>query len=129
MTAKTSNKIALHRMFDALSPPHRRRIRVLVSERNPREEDEFSVEGLASEDEDDDLELLAIERYHAHRPKLAEAGYIEWDRDTYIICRGPKFDEIAPLRRLMDDHQDELPKGWPGTSACTLPTDDCHCNY
>ncbi|ADB63403.1 hypothetical protein Htur_4616 (plasmid) [Haloterrigena turkmenica DSM 5511] len=51
--------------------------------------------------------------YHMHLPKLAEASYIEWDKDTHTIRRGPNFDEIVPLLRLMADHEDELPAGWP----------------
>lgn len=51
--------------------------------------------------------------YHVHLPKLAEAGYIEWNKDTHTIRRGPNFDEIAPLLRLMAEHEDKLPAGWP----------------
>jgi len=102
---------SLDRIFDALRHPYRRRILLLVSEHNPRGEDEFGVEDLATED--DDLELLTAELYHRHLPKLAESGYIEWDEDERTIRRGPKFDEIAPLLRLMHDHRDELPNGWP----------------
>ncbi|WP_436928130.1 DUF7344 domain-containing protein [Halosimplex amylolyticum] len=51
--------------------------------------------------------------YHVHLPKLAEAGYIAWDRDTNTIRRGPNFDEIGSLLRLMADHEDKLPAGWP----------------
>jgi len=102
---------ALDRMFDALRHPYRRRILLLVSEHNPREEDEFSVGDLATED--DDLELLTTELYHAHLPKLAESGYIDWDEETQTIRRGPNFEEVAPLLRLMTEHRDDLPDGWP----------------
>jgi len=98
-------------MFSTLSHPYRRRILLLVGEDNPREEGEFSVEALATED--DDRELLTTELYHTHLPKLAESGYIEWDEELHSVRRGPNFDEIAPLLRLMDDHRDELPDGWP----------------
>jgi hypothetical protein len=111
VTADGGTDRSLDRMFDALRHPYRRRILLLVSEHNPRDEDEFSVEDLATED--DDLELLTTELYHAHLPKLAEAGYIEWDEEKRTIRRGPNFDEIGPLLRLMTDHQDELPEGWP----------------
>ncbi|WP_433629501.1 winged helix-turn-helix domain-containing protein [Halomicrococcus sp. NG-SE-24] len=111
MTGDSAAPGSLDRIFDALSHPYRRRILLLVSEHNPRDEDEFSVVELATED--DDLELLTTELYHAHLPKLAESGYIEWDEDIHSIRRGPNFDEIAPLLRLMDDYQDELPEGWP----------------
>jgi len=102
---------SLDRMFEALRHPYRRRILLLVSEHNPRDEDEFNVEDLATES--DDLELLTTELYHVHLPKLAESEYIEWDEDGHTIRRGPNFDEIAPLLALMDEHQDELPNGWP----------------
>jgi len=106
-----AERSALDRMFDALSHPYRRRILLLVSEHNPRDEGEFSVDAL--ETADDDLELLTTELYHAHLPKLADSGYIEWNEDTHTIRRGPNFTEIAPLLRLMHEHQDELPDGWP----------------
>lgn len=50
---------------------------------------------------------------HVHLPKLAEAGYIEWDRDTGEIGRGPRFDEVEPLLDLIENHSDELPPDWP----------------
>lgn len=111
MTDGSAGSNSLSRMFDALKHPYRRRVLLLVSEDNPRGEDEFAVADLATED--DDLELLTTELYHAHLPKLAESGYIEWEGDTQTIRQGPNFDEIAPLLRLMSDHRDELPAGWP----------------
>ena len=100
-------------VFEALAHPYRRRILLLVAERNPRDENEVkvAVEDLATED--DDLELLTVELYHTHLPKLAEAGYVEWDEEGHTIRRGPNFETISPLIRLMDDHRDELPGGWP----------------
>lgn len=45
---------------------------------------------------------------HVHLPKLADAGYIEWDRDAHTVVKGPRFDEIRPLMTaiapLIDDH-------------------------
>lgn len=99
----------LDRMFDTLANPYRRRILGLVSERNPRSQDEFSVDDLGKDDD----ETLATELHHVHLPKLVNAGYIEWDEDTGTVRRGPNFDEIEPLLRLLDEHRDELPDGWP----------------
>ena len=101
----------LDRLFDALSHPYRRRILTLLAEANPRDEAEFSPEELVMDP--DDTELTTVALYHKHLPKLAEAGYIEWDRDTHAIRRGQRFDEVAPLIRLMRDHPDGLPGGWP----------------
>ena len=63
----------------------------------------------------DDATLTEVRTalYHVHLPKLVEAGYIAWDRDTHTIRRGPNVDEIAPVLRLMADHEDELSAGWP----------------
>lgn len=98
-------------MFDALTHPQRRRILMLVSEHNPRDEDEFVLKDITTED--DDLELLTTQLYHTHLPKLADAGYIEWDKEAHTIRQGPNFEEIAPLLRLMTDHQEDLPADWP----------------
>lgn len=101
----------LDELFDVLNHPYRRRILTLLDEHNPRREDEFSMDELSTED--DDLELFTTALYHTHLPRLADAGFIEWDRDEDVIRRGPRFDEVAPLIALMRDHEDELPVGWP----------------
>ena len=111
MNGKEDRSGTLDRLFEVLSHPYRRRILLLLSEVNPREEDEFSPADVATED--DDVDLLRTELFHSHLPKLEERGYIDWDRDTQTIRRGDRFDEIEPLIKLMHDHQDELPAGWP----------------
>ena len=102
---------SLDQVLDALSHPYRRRILSLVAQANPRDEAEFSPDDLLEDGVDSELQTVTL--YHNHLPKLAEAGYIEWDRDTHTIRRGRRFDEVAPLIRLMRDHRDELPGGWP----------------
>ena len=61
-------------------------------------------------DEIDDAELQLV---HNHLPRLEEAGYIEWDRDSGTISKGPRYDEIKPLLDLIENHADELPPDWP----------------
>lgn len=109
--ATAADGAALDSVFSALEHPYRRRILLLVSDRNPRDEAEFAVADLATED--DDRELLLTDLYHVHLPALADAGYLDWDRETNTVTRGPKFDDVAPVLRLLHDHQDELPAGWP----------------
>lgn len=60
-----------------------------------------------------DPDTIQLELEHKHLPKLEEAGYIEWDRETGDISTGPKFDEIEPLLELIEEHADELPPDWP----------------
>ncbi|WP_433633302.1 DUF7344 domain-containing protein [Halomicrococcus sp. NG-SE-24] len=98
-------------MLDVLSDSHRRRILLAVSDHNPRTEDEFTTESLASDE--DNLDHVKTHLHHVHLPKLADKGYIEWNPDTETIRRGSNFDEIAPLLQLMADHEDELPADWP----------------
>lgn len=92
-----------------LSHPHRRRIITRLHDPNPPDEAEFELEELASGDE---LDSEAIDLFHNHLPKLAEAGFINWNQEQQIVTRGPQFEEIAPLIDLMCAHQDELPADW-----------------
>lgn len=54
----------------------------------------------------------AIRLYHIHLPKLAAAGFIEWDREANKVEKGPQFEEIRPLLELMEEHRETLPDGW-----------------
>lgn len=101
----------LTEQFEQLSDPVRRRILVALANRNPRAGDEFTSEDFSVDGED--AERLKTALYHNHLPQLHESGFIDWDSDTNTVTRGPRFDEIAPLVGLLDDHADELPEGWP----------------
>lgn len=99
----------LGELLEILSHPHRRQIITRLHDRNPRDEDEFELEELAG---DDELENGTVDLIHNHLPKLAEAGFINWDQEQQIVTRGERFEEIAPLVDLMVAHQDELPANW-----------------
>lgn len=111
LVGRTADLRPMNQLFDALSHHYRRRVLVLLNDHNRHSERALGVEDLATED--DEPELLKRELHHTHLPKLDEAGYIEWDDETQTFWKGPMFDEIAPLLRQIDDHQDELPGGWP----------------
>lgn len=98
-------------VMDVLANEYRRRILVALLEHNPQDDDDPQVPGdidLA----DEDLETLRVHMTHTHLPKLEDSGFIEWDRDSHTIRKGPQFDEIQPLLKLMRNHADELPDGW-----------------
>ncbi|PCR91876.1 transcriptional regulator [Natrinema ejinorense] len=65
-----------------------------------------------TETTDEELEALLVEMEHTHLPLLEDYGFINWDRDTHEVTKGPKFDEIRPLLELMVNHRDELPDNW-----------------
>lgn len=102
---------ALSEVFEVLSHPFRRRILIRLHGRNPRDEAEFSADAMA--DDADEADSLPIELHHRHLPKLADAGFLDWDQSESVVTRGPRFEEIAPLIELMNDHREELPPGWP----------------
>jgi hypothetical protein len=94
------------RVLDALSAHHRRLI--LLELRAGRAE---HVTDVLLREGDEDTALLELE--HNHLPRLTEAGYVEWDRETGALSRGPNFSEVAPVLALLEDHADELPPDWP----------------
>jgi hypothetical protein len=80
-------------------------------EQNPQDDEDVNpLDTTAKPDADETV--LQSELVHSHLPKLEDMGYIEWDRDTGKIRKGPNWNEIAPLLELIHDHQDELPDGW-----------------
>lgn len=97
-------------LFDALANVHRRRVLVELLAHNPQRDTVRVPEDVR--DEEKALETLQEELYHTHLPKLEQAGFIRWNRETQQVMKGPRFDEIRPLLELMCDHADELPDDW-----------------
>jgi hypothetical protein len=101
MTQRTVGP-SLDATFDVLGDRYRRRLLAALSEREPRHAtDPLDAEGDAAE--------ARVEARHIHLPKLAEAGFVEWDRETNELWRGHRFDEVRPLLELLSAHDDELP--------------------
>jgi len=98
-------------VLDVLANRYRRRVLVALLEHNPQDEDDPQIPD-DLELADEELETLRIHMTHTHLPKLEEAEFIEWDRDSNSVRKGPRFDEIQPLLELMRDHADELPADW-----------------
>ncbi|WP_339104687.1 hypothetical protein [Haloterrigena salinisoli] len=89
-------------LFDALSDGQQRRILFALLER----------EGVDIDSPPDGIEerySAAVERRHVHLPKLEEYGFIEWDRRTDTVVRGPRFAEIEPMLRVVADNRELLP--------------------
>lgn len=92
--------------FKALNDPIRRGILEAVRSRNPR-----SVESFVPAHEDGHTVELQLQ--HTHLPYLDDTGLIDWNREEGTVVRGPAFDDIEPLLRVLATHQDELPGSWP----------------
>lgn len=97
--------------LDAIANLQRRKLLVALLEHNPIDDDDTPVV-IADDDAEAEAVKRLVEMKHVHLPKLEEYGFIEWDRDTHEVIKGPRFDEIRPLLELLADHEDELPSGW-----------------
>jgi len=58
--------------------------------------------------ESDALDNTDIELYHVHLPQLEAAGYIDWNRETGAVMKGPQYDEVETFLTLIENHADEL---------------------
>ncbi len=94
-------------MVDSLANVQRRKLLVALMDHNPQDDTPVAVVG-----SDEDAVGQLIEMQHIHLPKLAEYGFIDWDKESHEVAKGPKFDEIRPLLELLDDHAEELPPDW-----------------
>jgi predicted transcriptional regulator len=97
--------------LDVLANKYRRRVLVALLDHDPQSDYDSQILNditLGAED----LEALMIRMHHSHLPKLEEAGFIEWNQETNTVEKGPQFEEIRPLLRLMENHADELPRDW-----------------
>ncbi len=94
----------MDRILDILCEHHRRMILLLLKEGIVETQADLMVRGR------DEMEMQLV---HNHLPKLEDTGYIEWNRETGEISKGPCFEEIEPVLKLIENHADELPAGWP----------------
>lgn len=97
--------------FAVLRHPYRRRILAELADHDPLTETELNPVTLASHEMEP--KHAALQLHHSHLPMLSEYGFIDWNRETGDVRRGPKFVEIQPLLQLLEEHQVELPVDWP----------------
>lgn len=96
----------LDRAVAVLRERHRRRILLGLRAGRVTREADVALRGSDPDEVESDLRSV-------HLPMLEEEGLIEWDRETGEIRKGPNFDEIEPLLRLIEDNEDDLPPFWP----------------
>jgi len=60
--------------------------------------------------------------HHNHLPKLANSGFLAWDREAGVVSTGSNWATIAPLVRLYDERGDEIPEAVRSTPAVTQDT-------
>jgi hypothetical protein len=100
---------SLIEQFEQLSHPLRVRIIMALNNRNQRKSGEFTSKEFAGSG--DDAERLNIDIVHNHLPKLGDAGFINWDRETDTVTKGLRFDELSALLDFIDDQGDGRTEG------------------
>ncbi|RDZ52925.1 hypothetical protein DEQ92_15190 [Haloferax sp. Atlit-6N] len=107
MVAATSPR--LDEAFDALGNVHRRRLLMGLRRRRHARLEAATRDAAVGGGRNRDR--LKVELFHIHLPKLADAGFVEWNRHRGSVARGPRFDEIEPLLRFLDENAGELSAG------------------
>lgn len=104
---------AFDRVADALGREYRRALLAALLEHNPvyLEDEEAGVplEELHRRLETQTDELAVL---HDHLPRLADYGYIAWDREDNRIEKGERWDEIEGVLHLLAEHGEEYEIEW-----------------
>jgi hypothetical protein len=96
------------RLYEALSAEPRRMI--IASLRDEPEGRRLPLpEAADSPNRPEDAAKLGKQLRHHHLPLLAEAGYVRWEQEPFIVQRGPRFEEPECIIDLVTDSIDELP--------------------
>jgi len=106
MTSSVLERPGVDRVLDALGARHRRLLLLELQAGRAEHVTDIVLRGGGQDSARPELE-------HNHLPRLTEAGYVEWDRETGELSKGPNFDEIGPVLTLLEDHAGELPADWP----------------
>ena len=62
---------------------------------------------MAATTDGDEADRIERELKRVHLPLLEEAGFIEWDRESGVVSKGPRFGELANP----EGGSDPLPEG------------------
>lgn len=103
------DEIKLDDVLDALRHVQRRKLLMALMEHNPQDDSPVVI---TDSDTDEKAMKRLVEMKHSHLPKLEEYGLIEWNQADNEVVKGANFHEIRPLLKLLDQHEDELPKNW-----------------
>lgn len=99
-----------NRLDDALGSLARHPRRVVVD--SLRERESVAVSELTDRLPDDTGDHR-VGLVHTHLPRLADDGYVEWDRDAGTVSRGPRYSELEPLLAALAEASTDGPFEWP----------------
>lgn len=96
--ATHNSQLSVDDVFSALSNAERRKLLdSLIADSPPDDAPNSGIEVEA------DLSM-----YHAHLPKLADCGLINWDREAARVTKGPNFEAAAEILSFVKTESDVL---------------------
>jgi hypothetical protein len=95
-------------LYEALSAEPRRMIISSLLE-EPQERRLPLPAAAESPNQPMDAETLSIQLRHYHLPLLAEARYVRWEQEPFVVQRGPRFEEPAYIIEMVTASIGELP--------------------
>nr|WP_049918681.1 hypothetical protein [Haloferax larsenii] len=96
----------LDEVFGALASVHRRRL--LMDLRNGHIPHLQRATRVVADGGRTDSEQLEVALFHTHLPKLDDAGFVTWNRQTGTIEPGPRFDDVEPVLELLSENHDRI---------------------
>lgn len=94
---------AIDLMMDALRERTRRVILMTLL-------DERTETGLETLERRVSKENARVRLLHVDLPKLADAGYVEWNTASETVSKGWRFSEVEPLVRLLKEYDSTFPE-------------------
>jgi hypothetical protein len=96
-------------MMTTLSSVERRQILVNLLENNSQQVGRDVATGESIDERHNSITLI-----HVHLPKLEADGFIDWNRKTGEISKGPTFEEITPILEALQSRRTDLPADYLG---------------
>lgn len=91
--------------MDAIGDAQRRDLLISLLQEDPPLDSPVAV----APGDDAETRRRRLRMKHVHLPKLADYGFIDWDRNTDEITKGQNFDEIRHLLEILNDSEAESP--------------------
>lgn len=91
----------LDQVYRALSQPVRRQLLLTLQKGTPCTVEEIAAMQSGAENQAEDV---VVKLHHVHLPLLDDAGFIEWDRESETITKGPQFEDLRPHLETSAEH-------------------------
>jgi hypothetical protein len=96
-------------LFGVLSAKTRRMILISLAEA-PQERRLRLPDAAELPNRSMETEKLTTLLQHHHLPALADAGYVCWESEPFVVQRGPNFEEAEFIVNKVLDSVDEIPQ-------------------